>query len=174
MLLYELTENVVNFPTKEVRHRAMLDKLRRRSSYYNDSGSPTDQHPDLKPKEPHLKAVPDIEEDGKVKRAARKYVPGYGKAAARSRAKDYGFSAQMDKWYDEEHGDEDAARNSRIAFKAMHKLNKIGGIGEEAAGVGIITKQNTTADVKPGETGRQANKFNLDVDSKGTPKLLKP
>ncbi len=107
MLLYELTitEDVVDFPTKEVRHRAMLDKLRRKSSYYDGHGRPTDQHPDLKPKEPHLKAVPDMEETG---------------------------------------------------------------------GVGIITKQNTTADVKPGETGRQANKFNLDVDSKGTPKLLKP
>jgi len=106
MRLYELTENVVNFPTKEVRHRAMLDKLRNKSSYYNNDGTPTDQHPDLKPKQPHLKAVPDME--------------------------------------------------------------------EEAAGVGTITKQNTTPDVKPGETGRQANKFNLDVDSKGTPKLLKP
>ena len=30
---------------------------------------------------------------------------------------------------------------------------------EEAAGVGIITKQNTTADVKKGETKRQAAKF---------------
>ena len=106
MLLYEFTENVINFPTKQVRHRAMLDKLRRKSSYYDGSGRPTDQHPDLKPKEPHLKVVPDME--------------------------------------------------------------------EEAAGVGTITKQNTTVDVKPGETGRQANKFNLDVDSKGTPKQLKP
>jgi hypothetical protein len=40
---------------------------------------------------------------------------------------------------------------------------------EEAAGVGIITKQNTTADVKPGETTRQANKFNLGLTKKGVP-----
>lgn len=32
---------------------------------------------------------------------------------------------------------------------------------EDAAGVGIITKQNTTKDVKPGEIRRQARKFKL-------------
>ena len=40
---------------------------------------------------------------------------------------------------------------------------------EEAAGVGIITKQNTTQDVKPGETTRQANKFMLGLNKKGLP-----
>ena len=40
---------------------------------------------------------------------------------------------------------------------------------EEAAGVGIITKQNTTADVKPGETTRQANKLGLGLTKKGVP-----
>ena len=42
-------------------------------------------------------------------------------------------------------------------------------VKEEAAGVGIITKQNTTQDVKPGETTRQANKFMLGLNKKGTP-----
>ena len=56
----------------------------------------------------------------------------------------------------------------------LYELTKTKEVEEEAAGVGIITKQNTTPDVKPGETGRQANKFKLNVDSKGTPKLLKP
>ena len=32
---------------------------------------------------------------------------------------------------------------------------------EDAAGVGIITKQNTTQDVKPGETGRNLKKLHL-------------
>jgi hypothetical protein len=32
---------------------------------------------------------------------------------------------------------------------------------EEAAGVGIITKQNTTQDVKPGETERNLKKLHL-------------
>ena len=40
---------------------------------------------------------------------------------------------------------------------------------QEAAGVGIITKQNTTADVKPGETTRQANKLGLGLTKKGVP-----
>ena len=40
---------------------------------------------------------------------------------------------------------------------------------EEAAGVGIITKQNPTADVKPGETTRQANKLHLGLTKKGLP-----
>ena len=39
----------------------------------------------------------------------------------------------------------------------------------EAAGVGKITKQNTTADVKPGETKRQAAKFGNKVDKDGRP-----
>jgi len=51
-----------------------------------------------------------------------------------------------------------------------NRLEKV----EEVGGVGTITAQNSTPDVKAGETGRQANKFNLKVDSKGTPKLLRP
>ena len=39
-------------------------------------------------------------------------------------------------------------------------------------GVGIITKQNTTDDVKPGETQRQAKKLGMHIDSKGSPPLL--
>ena len=42
-------------------------------------------------------------------------------------------------------------------------------VKEEAAGVGIITKQNTTRDVKPGETTRQANKLGLGLTKKGVP-----
>ena len=40
-------------------------------------------------------------------------------------------------------------------------------------GVGIITKQNTTADVKPGETQRQAAKFGFKIDKKGHPPKLR-
>jgi len=43
----------------------------------------------------------------------------------------------------------------------------------ESGGVGKITKQNTTPDVKPGETKRQAAKFNLKTDSGGVPPTLK-
>jgi hypothetical protein len=39
-------------------------------------------------------------------------------------------------------------------------------------GVGIITSQNTTDDVKPGETQRQAKKFGNIVDKDGIPPLL--
>ena len=42
----------------------------------------------------------------------------------------------------------------------------------ETGGVGIITKQNTTVDVKPGETQRQAKKLGMNIDSKGNPPLL--
>jgi hypothetical protein len=44
------------------------------------------------------------------------------------------------------------------AIKALHPMK------EDAAGVGIITKQNTTPDVKPGETGRQAKKFGNNLE----------
>jgi superoxide dismutase, Fe-Mn family len=47
-----------------------------------------------------------------------------------------------------------------------HRLSTL---KEDAAGVGIITKQNTTADVKPGETQRQAAKFGFKLDRKGIP-----
>ena len=40
------------------------------------------------------------------------------------------------------------------------------------AGVGIITKQNTTPDVKPGETQRQAKKLGMTLDKKNRPPLL--
>ena len=43
---------------------------------------------------------------------------------------------------------------------------------EDAAGVGKITKQNTTVDVKPGETARQAAKFGNKVDKNGRPPEL--
>lgn len=39
------------------------------------------------------------------------------------------------------------------------------------AGVGIITKQNTTPDVKPGEVQRQAAKLGMKIDRKGRPPL---
>ena len=39
-------------------------------------------------------------------------------------------------------------------------------------GVGRITKQNTTADVKPGETKRQAAKFGFKLDKGGRPPTL--
>jgi hypothetical protein len=42
-------------------------------------------------------------------------------------------------------------------LEKIQKLYK----NEDAAGVGIITKQNTTQDVKPGETQRQAKKLHL-------------
>jgi hypothetical protein len=37
---------------------------------------------------------------------------------------------------------------------------------------GIITKQNTTLDVKPGETQRQAKKLGLIIDKNGNPPLM--
>ena len=43
----------------------------------------------------------------------------------------------------------------------------------EAFGVGLITAQNTTADVKPGETQRQARKWGFKVDKKGKPPTLR-
>jgi hypothetical protein len=46
------------------------------------------------------------------------------------------------------------------------------GLSEEAAGVGRITAQNTTADVRPGETQRQAAKFGNRLDARGRPPLL--
>ena len=42
---------------------------------------------------------------------------------------------------------------------------------DEVAGVGKITKQNTTVDVKPGETERQAKKL-FPMNKDGKPKSL--
>ena len=68
---------------------------------------------------------------------------------------DYGTN--IDKWESaggigfkhKDHKFERTAQNLKKNFSAY---------SEEAAGVGIITKQNTTADVKPGETKRHAKK----------------
>jgi hypothetical protein len=50
--------------------------------------------------------------------------------------------------------------NSR--FAALEKaINKFKAVEEEAAGVGIVTKQNTTADVGPGTLGKMLRAFKL-------------
>ena len=54
-----------------------------------------------------------------------------------------------------------------VAWASYNKSKK----NEDAAGVGIITKQNTTADVKPGEVQRQAKKLGMTIDKKGRPPL---
>ena len=53
--------------------------------------------------------------------------------------------------------------NNRFDFKnkSNNKANEKKVKGEDAMGVGTITKQNTTKDVKPGETQRQAKKLHL-------------
>ena len=50
-----LEEEVVDFPDRK--KDVTMDKLRSKSSYYNKSGSPTDKHPDLRPKPRRLKSV---------------------------------------------------------------------------------------------------------------------
>ena len=62
---------------------------------------------------------------GKMKRLARKYVPGYGKKAADELGMDLAYSGRLDSEYAKIHGDEEAARDSRIAYKAARKLRKI-------------------------------------------------
>jgi len=50
------------------------------------------------------------------------------------------------------------------------KLNELfDDFTEDAAGVGIITKQNTTVDVKPGQTEKEMAKFKLEEDEKSLP-----
>jgi len=51
--------------------------------------------------------------------------------------------------------------NNRFDFKNKYnnKANEVE--KEDAMGVGTITKQNTTKDVKPGETQRQLKKLHL-------------
>jgi len=46
MKIEDLKENVVDFPDRK--RDVTLDKLRKKSSYYKDSGAPTDSHPDLR------------------------------------------------------------------------------------------------------------------------------
>ena len=68
-----------------------------------------------------------IDEAGGLEGIARKFIPGYGKCKAKNRADDCGFSGHLDSKYADYHGDEDAARNARIAFKAQKKYKKIAG-----------------------------------------------
>jgi hypothetical protein len=83
---------------------------------------------------------------------------------------DYGTN--IDKWQSaggvgfkhKDHKFERTAQNLKQNFSAYK---------EEAAGVGIITKQNTTVDVKPGETKRQAAKMGFKLDKKGYPPKLR-
>ena len=54
-------------------------------------------------------------------------------------------------------------------YNGFKEIAKAAGAVKESAGVGKITKQNSTADVKPGETERQAKKF---FGGNGKPKPL--
>ena len=54
-------------------------------------------------------------------------------------------------------------------YNGFKEIAKAAGAVQESAGVGKITKQNTTPDVKPGETERQAKKF---FGGNGKPKPL--
>ena len=54
-------------------------------------------------------------------------------------------------------------------YNGFKEIAKAAGAVKESAGVGKITKQNTTPDVKPGETERQAKKF---FGGNGKPKPL--
>lgn len=65
------------------------------------------------------------------------------------------------------HKDHKFERTAENLKKHFQKTNN------EAAGVGIITKQNTTPDVRPGETKRQAAKFGFKIDKKGRPPQLR-
>ena len=56
--LETVEENVTDFPTQDRKRSVQMDRLAKRSSYYNDDRSPTKAHPDLRPKEPRLRLVP--------------------------------------------------------------------------------------------------------------------
>lgn len=59
-----------------------------------------------------------------------------------------------------------------VAKTVMRKKNFKSSNKEFAVEMGIITKQNTTADVKPGEIHRQANKLGLSLNKDDLPDLL--
>lgn len=61
MLIKEIT-NIVNFPTKDRDRSVRMDRLRKRSSYYDEiTGKPTDKHPDMQPDEFYV-----VDPDGKA------------------------------------------------------------------------------------------------------------
>ena len=172
MKIQDIAESVVAFPTKDRKRNVQMDRLRSRSSYYNDKGEPTDKHPDLKPKEPHLKLVKDSEEFPSVKTHSVEELAKKHSVDIMTLRKQLQKGIKIEK---EHTTSSKVAKEIALDHLAEYpdyydRLEKV----EETGGVGKITSQNTTADVKPGETGRQANKFKLNVDSKGTPKLLRP
>jgi len=170
MRIIDLKENVVDFPDRK--RDVTMDKLRKKSSYYKTSGAPTDKHPDMRPKEPKLKLVQDAEKFPSVKTySVEELADMHGVPTRQIWGQLHkGIQVELEHTTDPSVAKEIALDHIAELPFYYNRLEKM----EETGGVGTITKQNTTADVKPGETGRQANKFNLKVDSKGTPKLLKP
>lgn len=63
MKLKDVLENVIAFPSEKRKHQITLDKLRKKSRYYDDmTGLPTGEHPDYaEPKEFWL-----VNDDGKA------------------------------------------------------------------------------------------------------------
>ena len=63
MKLSDILESVLAFPQEKRKRQVMMDKLRKKSSFYDDiTGEPTDEHPDYaEPKEFWL-----VNDDGKA------------------------------------------------------------------------------------------------------------
>jgi len=61
MKLCDILESVAAFPTKDRKRTVQMDRLRKRSSYYDElTGERTDKHPDNQPDEFFV-----VDEDGK-------------------------------------------------------------------------------------------------------------
>ncbi len=189
MLLYELTETKYSdgydSSTGMMHGRPYNDPMRR---HPGNEPSDSEKLKYYQEKLADLKANPDSykthvrDAELMIRRYSRKVkedvVDFPNKGAARhkqmDRLKRAGSQKYKDASYDSAGFLDDFTQNSLYPPRDDKPKGPHLKLVDDAAGVGIITKQNTTVDVKPGETGRQANKFKLKVDSKGTPKLLKP
>jgi len=134
----ELSHFAASWNNRRQDYEAYLDQIEAEAGMDDDSGY---YEPKIKPERDHTSGKQNAQADTLINQAIKDHVPVSHQGEVRN---------MINK----------LPMNSR--FAALEKaINKFKAVEEEAAGVGILTKQNTTADVGPGTLGKMLRAFKL-------------
>jgi len=133
----ELSHFAASWNNRRQDYEAYLDQIEAEAGMDDDSGY---YEPSVKPERDHTSGKQNAQADVLINQAIKDHIPARHQGEIRN---------MINK----------LPMNSRFAAleKAINKFKAV----EEAAGVGIVTKQNTTADVGPGTLGKMLKAFKL-------------
>jgi hypothetical protein len=134
----ELSHFAASWNNRRQDYEAYLDQIEAEAGMDDDSGY---YEPSVKPERDHTSGKQNAQADVLINQAIKDHIPARHQGEIRN---------MINK----------LPMNSR--FAALEKaINKFKAVEEEAAGVGLVTKQNTTADVGPGTLGKMLRAFKL-------------